>query len=839
MKKLKQHLVRLLQMLMALGIMWLLSFLPVELLNSIGIVSLILALLLFGVLCVIYFKKTRHIACILMVLMIGLPTLARTLEDCDEYDNSSVDEGNFCRYNVLIDEVGGDICGSMKSFDPRKVKTGNDATELREQVNIADKIVQSYNELNETYQNKLNGSCKVLTAEDNNKSQSERLKILNGNNSPLCCAWAMQSKFQLYAAQNGERQVETVPMMLADSKMQCWPCEVVYLLVTLANTMTYRSAPSMCAIGLFFLKWMMVFWLVLKIGCLFINRNFDGKPYALGDFLKELLTRTCMVILVALVLSGTANQLTDKSVTNLSRIDAVREPTLLDEAYQELINPPFEFISALGIEATRALVRGENSFYGKVAQAVDLQGDVNVRVYGAAMKKTDYCTVPKGCRRSNETEKRSKDGNNVGCWMSDNPMYTEITKKNMDSSRYHLDVASQGRAISNETTRNLLCLTQLAFHGLAPISAAGSIITTHAIKNSWSLPFPLPGMIPILPQLIYGLIILISCWLLGVAVGFRLIDIMIRVAMVLMLTPIFIVAAVFPLTRDKAKTAVKFFVSAVMGFVEVAIAVGMIVPCFYHAIASGGNEDALIDAMVAPSSSHYVPDLYEQFSHGGCRFFLFITAVGWMGFKMLEKVSNFFEQILGVTNVGKIAAPKDANGNPQGSMMSAVNSTRESIGTNFDEAKKFVGDTGLDHKIANDTWAGRKYKSLKSAGSRAYGATKNGAGKVVDAMEKGTDIAGKGMKKGGSSLMKKGLELSKTGKGAIVGVPMMIGGALLKAGGWATQKAGKAWKYVVKKSGHYVEKMAREQSRLALYDFFHPNADKEDRDEYKRSLEKK
>ena len=804
MKKAKRYFLHFVEMGMALGMMALLSLLSPDLLNTIGVISLVTALILFALMCVIYVKKGRATVCLLAIMMFSFSAMARSLEDCDAFDAASVEEGNFCRYNVLEDTFGSDVCKYMKTFNPSKVKTGDAQTKMQLQVNNADKIVQAYNELDDAHQNALSGSCKVLTPEDRNKSQSDRLKILSDNNTPLCCAWALQSKFQMYTAQNGERQVETVPMMLSRSEMQCWPCDVVFLLITLANTMAYRSAPSMAAVGLFFLKWMFIFWIILKIGCLFLNRNYNGKPYMLGDFLKELFARTCWASLAALVIAGTAAQLNDKTVTNKSSIYAARDATLLDQAYARIINPPFEIIAATGIEMAQALIRGENSFYGKVAQAVDKQSDANVRVYGSAMKKTDYCSV--------------------GGKITESPIYQQITLGGKASS-YKLDVASQGRAISNDTARNLLCLTQLSFQGLAPISAAGSIITTHAIKNSWSLPFPLPGFMPVMPQLFYGLLLMIVCWLLGVAVGFRLIDIMVRVCVVIMLCPIFIVAAVFPITRDKAKTAVVFFVSAVMGFIEIAIAVGMIVPCFYHAIASNGNEKDLIDAMVAPSSPDYVPNLYAQFSDGGMRFFLFITVVGWMGFKMLEAVSAFFENIFQLRNVGKIGAGQD------GSMMGAANSIRNEIGERTDQVKNFSKDTGLGKKLKKSK-LGRGLSSIKSAGNRVYNKAKAKIGTATDKL--GTAL-GSGSQAAGRRMMQTGGPLKKALGAGLAGF-----GAASKAVG----NAGRALSNGmigrnVKRAGKAMGGFAKEQAKMALYDFFHPKASSEERDAYKRSLKNK
>ena len=828
MKKIKGHLIRVGLMIGFLAFMWVLSLIPAWLLNSIGGICLALAILVMGYL-LMYYKMACRVGCFLLMIGLAFAVSARSLEDCDEYDKSSVDEGNYCRYNVLADEVGSSLCGYMKTFNPSQAKTGQDSIRLQENVNNASKLVQFYNDLKEPYQRSLSSGCKVVTKEDKDKSPAERLKILRSNNSPLCCAWAMQSEFQIYTSQNGERQIETVPMMMADEKLQCWPCDVVYLLITLANTMSYRSAPTMAGVAMFFLKWMFIFWIVFKIGCLFLNRNYDGKPYGGKQFIKDLFARVLCVALAAIILADTAAQMGDTTVTNSTRINTVREKTILDDVYQRVANPIFEGIAAVGIEMSQALLRGEASFYGRVAQQAD--------VYGAAMGKVDYCT-PKTC-----------SDNSGGCILGNNPMYQYITQGG-PTREYTMDVTSQGRVIADDTTRNLLCLTQLAYQGLAPISAAGSIITSHAIKNAWALPFPLPGSLPIVPQLFYGLILMLICWLLGVAVAFRIIDIMVRVAMMVMLCPIFIALAVFPATRDKAKTAVVFFISAVMGFIEVALAVAMTVPVFYHAIASEGKEDALIDAMVAPSTSQYVPNLYAQFSDKGMKFFLFISVVGWMAFKLLECVCKFFEEVFNLQNVGQMGAGKG------GSMAGAAESIRESIGENYDvfkgaQEKSGGFAQGFSQKLQR-TRAGRGlqkagaktgslYGGAKAAGSRFFGdvkkmfnenktvqGAKNLAHKSGQAMDKASTAVGSGMQKGGGNLAKSGARMSAQGfgLGSIVGIPMMAAGAAMWVGGTAAKATGKIAKGAARGAGKVLKgagSFAKQQFKQGVHDFFHPN----------------
>jgi hypothetical protein len=410
-------------------------------------------------------------------------------------------------------------------------------------------------------------------------------------------------------------------------------------------------------------------------------------------------------------------------------------------------------------------------------------------------------------------------------------MYQHLIKDKASSDGYKLDISSQGRAIGGSLTRNLLCLTQLAFQGLAPISAAGSIITTYSIQNAESLPFPLPGSIPIMPQVFYGLVLMLVCWLVGVAVAFRIIDIMVRVAMMVMLCPLFIALAVFPATRSKAATAVKFFASAVLGFVEISLAVGVTVPMFYYAIA-GDKKDELIKAMVADSSTEYVPNLFAQFSANGLKFLLVIAGVAWMAFQLLEQVAVFFEKVFPLGGEGGLTVRNMAS---KGKMTEGMNSVRQFVGDHYDVVKKAnVGKNLANSRIGQGV---KKFaNSVKSAGRKLYDGAKGSAAgrftkKAGEATGKAIDKAGKaigsGMQKGGKSLIRSGAQVSKAGYGlgAIVGVPMMAAGAAAYAAGTTAKVMGKVGRFAARNAGRAARaagRFAKEQAKKGVYDFFHP-----------------
>ncbi len=70
-----------------------------------------------------------------------------------------------------------------------------------------------------------------------------------------------------------------------------------------------------------------------------------------------------------------------------------------------------------------------------------------------------------------------------------------------------------------------------------------------------------------------------------------------------------------------------------------------------------------------------------------------------------------------------------------------------------------------------------------ATGGQIAGRTTQAAAKGVEIAAKGTEAVSRGVRRGGQSLTRAGAELSSTGVGAIAGVPMMIAGGAMAAGG--------------------------------------------------------
>lgn len=77
------------------------------------------------------------------------------------------------------------------------------------------------------------------------------------------------------------------------------------------------------------------------------------------------------------------------------------------------------------------------------------------------------------------------------------------------------------------------------------------------------------------------------------------------------------------------------------------------------------------------------------------------------------------------------------------------------------------------------------------AGIEATGKGMQVAGKSIEAVGKGVEVVGKAANKGGQSTIEAGAELSSTGIGAIVGVPMIAAGAVLSGAGTVAEVTGK------------------------------------------------
>ena len=431
MKKIKYLLNRLCFVGVALFGIWGCSFLPTTLLSEMGKVFWVLSGFVLAVFCVLCLKRYKKTAMMIVLCFLCGSAQAQLEDTCAVAMQSSVEEGNLCLYKEMLAKFGEQTCTFVKSFNPTKVKESpSEREEMLERVANADGILDAYNALDEGRKKAEALNCKRSPSEGTTLSATNK-------EHPVCCAENLQSLYQIYNSQFASRDIETVPTMLMDEKNQCWVCDVVYILINLANTMAYRAAPQMALVAMFFLRWAFVFWLVLKIGMLFLNKNINGKPYSGSAFFQELLIRLLCVGLAAIVLTDTAQKASDSPI---SVMPASEKGTMLDEAYSKLLNPPLALIAEVGINVSDNLSKGEGTFFGMVAERVKTS-------LGLDLNTNDYCKGSFDIKRSSLQKK-----------------LTSPTSK----AKEVMDGIYKGRVIDEALTQKMLCLTQQAFRGVCP-----------------------------------------------------------------------------------------------------------------------------------------------------------------------------------------------------------------------------------------------------------------------------------------------------------------------------------------------------------------------------------
>ncbi len=768
--------------------LWMISLVPVSLLKTLAAFAFGASFLVLCVLGFMYFRTLRKLGVFLLLLAISTVTLADSeatmKENCAPYQGKA-DEYNVCLFRQQYSSYGPTIGKYLQKFNIKQLYNGKtQASELQDVYNKANILKQNYAKMPESGKASYSYTCRGLTTQERLKSAEERAKIIKQNalnsGTPMCYAEAMQNLYNMYTAQHGERLIETVPMMLVYSKsMKCWPCDLVYILSTLANVMAYRSAPQMAAVAFFFLKWGLVFWLLFKVAMVLINRNANGKPYSGKEFFHELFIRLMCASLAAILLFGTAAQYDEKANVNTS-VFKERSKTELDEFYEAVVNPVFSFISGIAIQFTQGVLEDENlSLYGAVL--AKMSDDELQQSAVETLKNNNYC--------------------NPDFDLSHSELHYNLVNGGFITDT---DVVSQGYVIQKETIRSFMCLSQLAFNGPVPLSAVGSIFTSYASENGFDVPWL--GNLPNMMQLILGVSLTISCWFLSFSISLKIIDIIVRLAIVVMLCPCFIAFAVFPLTRQYAQKGLKFFFSAAVGMIEMSLAIAFAVPFLYAAIRGrdGSTSDKLIDAIVAEGGKNYVPNLYDQFTDSGLFLYFYLGGAMWLSFQLLKATSTFFENVLDASNVTGLGGSANMN--------TMIKEERRNVGSVAQFATSKTGQT-LGGTIKNSK-AGKavsnKASQVSAAGKRYYEKAKN------------TKV-GRGLKQGADAVKSAGNKLKNTKLGRA-----MSALANSKVGRFVGDTAG-----LVGKAGKRIGKGLAKQGVRAVGEFFYVKQAKTDDGSFK------
>lgn len=398
--------------------------------------------------------------------------------------------------------------------------------------------------------------------------------------------------------------------------------------------------------------------------------------------------------------------------------------------------------------------------------------------------------------------------------------------------------------IDAQSVNGLLCMTCQAYRQVMPMIAVGERMNCYAMVTGFTIPFT-PITIPNFPYWYIGLILVISFSILAVLIAFYILDVILRLGFVIVLTPLYITAWAFPVSREYSTKAWHMILSCLLQFIGVAVMMALFINICLVMIP--GDTTSLINYMVndnvegiykvltgmeplppavgAVQSALLVGIGIAAAATGGTvavaavgvvtllTLFLIIAFV-FFAFKMLTSTEKVVESLSGI-----------AMGIPSISMGALAAIAKEGMqlagmtGGAGDKVKK-LGEKIKDKmgaKMLDDKDQGGKSSSKGTFGGGSADKAANAAGKAAgSAVEKAGTAAGKGITaagqattKAGGAMMAKGGALSATGLGAIVGVPLMVAGAATAAVGAGVQAAGYAVQAGAKVAGASIKAGAK------------------------------
>jgi len=150
------------------------------------------------------------------------------------------------------------------------------------------------------------------------------------------------------------------------------------------------------------------------------------------------------------------------------------------------------------------------------------------------------------------------------------------------------------------------------------------------------------------PMWAWGCVMAMFFWVVSFLFPMALLDVIFRICIILGMLPLFVVAWVFPLTRNYATTGWNVFVQGCFIFVVASMMIGMLVKVVEQTwvIAAGRGMEAWKKQMEAGA---YVDAFKDLVTAGGLSNFFIIIAVACFGIYIAPKVDEFGGKLVGDT----------------------------------------------------------------------------------------------------------------------------------------------------------------------------------------------
>lgn len=503
---------------------------------------------------VFYALKKRGLLALAFITMFSLTTGAKAYDiiDCGGTYNTNGQS----IVNALQDAaIGGNIVDS--DFEDKAVL----ACVIVNIANLKNEICNGAENINDTYDPKIRAKAFYVLDNFYRMSWKESGRDADGswlkghleklpNNEKIMAALGTAgdvdtdevvpcAKDYIKKAAKIDRKNETdcgnVMNKVKENSKDCWVCDIVHLVIESIQLMAGNTYQLMQWLALRLLGVIFLFWIAIKV-LIFIGQMGYADN---GEFMTDMLVRFIVVAIAAAILHA----------------------PIVD--FYRIIISPFVGLSAnlAGAFTEMSMTDGEKTF-------------AEITESRAGAKAGEICGY---CADMNDPDfkfPRKREGLQTS---NGNTVYVEV--------------------MDDQTINGILCLTCKVYRQVTPFIAIGQMFSCHA--NAVAFNVPLTSIyIPNIFWWIVGWVIIIPFSVLAVIVGFYLIDIVLRLGFVIVLTPLYIVAWAFPISREYSTKAWHLILYSLLQFIGVAIMIALFLALCLQVIP-GGEPKNLLDAMAA------------------------------------------------------------------------------------------------------------------------------------------------------------------------------------------------------------------------------------------------
>jgi len=808
MKKILQHLF---QTVLLLALAWVVLLLPnaswVSTLNLViwGLVALVV--ILMGIYLYRGHKKGLFTLLAGMILCLSQSALAYQTVNCINETGVTINNdaaacsGEGCDYHKCMVEAyknGGEsyYCSLEKNFDVDKA--------VKENIPYPEEDVKNAVKYLDAYDRAAAAGC---VDKSGMFLEGLTLGIISDDaEDGRDCAEDYLKKVAEYKKKKYELNTQTVRQVLMADREHCWPCGLVHIMMVAIEKLALSMEDELSKAALMLLGVMFLFWLLYKV--LVLIGQFGTANNA--EFFTDLLTRFILAVIAVALLSGPMGVIYRFTFSSLLDVTLGISTQIVAEANSTNTISPENVLSEIN----------------------GIQGNAN-QLVGSEVLECACCTNPDSdcndggiseCRVGGKTEFNALE--NMG-------LLLDSEKYNEDGSLVSEEDKRKGiiGLFSREEKQALMCLICKTYKETAPFVAAGQVLVYHAWENKTILS-KLIGLFDFLPgvQMVSYIPCPVGMWFIGMAlivcfswiayvVAFKLLDVFLRIGFIIILTPFFVTAFVFPISRKYTKRGWDFLAHALLSILAVSMGIAIFMVIFHETLPAsrvGALRSVFSIAEVGTDKQEYPNMLMEALGGGdtlGAFFtFLFILLICFCGINVLQASQVIVEGLSGLT----CGIPSIAGAAVVGAIRAALAPFRMVKNILLDKANSGILKSWKRAKEDDEKKQEQKENPdqlgviSKIGNFTGKGVEKGGevAGKVAGKETEGSiKLTGVGVEYGGKGISALGKGVNKIPYvGWIIGVPLMVVGKSMESTGQRIQET-------AKDAGEAVEKAVKAGSR--------------------------